>query len=640
MLPLIRLLGGGTGGVAQRRQHLAAQAMVRRRHARPPLLALALALSLAFLAQPLLATRALAETRIALVIGNAGYAKSPLANARNDAELIARALKTVGFTVTKLVDADQNAMRKAVVEFGRRLRATEAVGLFYYAGHGVQVDGENFLVPVGADITAEQEVAVEGLNLAEVLKTMERSASRVNIVILDACRNNPFESMARSGGGGLAPVSAPAGTLIAFATAPGQVATDGDGAHSPYSSALAQAMQAPGIPLEEVFRRTRRQVLAATGNRQTPWEHSSLTAEFHFRPKAAEPETSTRPAGLDLGEKQVEEIRAWERIKETRDATVLRRHIEAYPQGIFRDLALLRLEQLRSQEKDGNSVAGWFGGIFGVARGDPEAERLLEEGLKLEARGTPEAFAQAFQRYKAAAARGLPAAMHQLARAYDKGRGVERSIAEAAAWYQKAADLGHAPAMASLGTMYEFAEGVPADLAEALRLYRLAAEAGVAHGMTSLAYLYQQGKGVARDSAEARRWYAAAVDKGNPRAMYNLALMHTRGEGGERDFAVAVRLLEAAVAKGHAGARRELAFLYDEGRGVKRDPEAAARHLLLAYKAGHKDARMDLLARPEAWSAATRREVQKALARAGLYEGRITGFFDPRTRRAIEAYGS
>ena len=582
-----------------------------------------------------------AEQRLALVVGNSGYASGPLVNPKHDAELIAKALTAVGFSVTKLIDADQKSMRRAVVEFGRKLRTTEAIGLFYYAGHGVQVDGENFLVPIGADITAEQEVAVEGLNLNEVLKTMERASSRVNIVVLDACRNNPFVTAARSQTGGLANVTAPAGTLIGFATAPGRIATDGDGANSPYSAALAQALQLPGLSLEEVFRRTRRQVLAATANKQTPWEHSSLTVEFFFRPKtAAEPEASGRPSAIGgLPERQVEEIKAWEQIKDTQDTELLRRHITAYPSGLFTDLARLRLEQIAQRDKDGATVAGWLGGILGTQRGDPEAIRLFEEGLKLEAKATPDAVRDAFQRYKAAAERGLPAAMHQLARAYDKGRGAERSIAEAARWYQKAADLGHPPSMAALGTLYEFAEGVPVDLAEALRLYRLAAEAGDPQGMTSLAYLYQQGKGVARDGEEARRWYAAAAAKDNARAMYNLALMHTRGEGGPRDFKEAVRNLSLAIAKGHVGAHREFAFLNDSGTGLKRDPAAAARHLLIAYKAGHPEARMDLLTRPEAWSLATRREIQKQLKDAGAYQGRISGTFDPATRRAIEAYG-
>lgn len=580
-----------------------------------------------------------AENRVALVVGNSGYAVSPLANPRFDAEIIARALKAVGFSVTKLIDADQRTLRKAVIDFGRKARAPDTVGLFYYAGHAVQIDNENYLVPVGADIGAQQEVAVEGVNLGEILRTMERPSGGANIIILDACRNNPFAGSGRALGGGLAPVHAPAGTLIAFATAPGEVASDGEGTNSPYSAALAEALQAPGVPIEEVFRRTRRQVLAATANRQTPWEHSSLTVEFFFRPKAAEPEASRRGTPLaGAAERQLAEIEAWEKIKGTRDPEVLRAHIAAYPGGLFAELAQLRLAQLKGRPQDPGTIAGWFGSIFAPPAGDAEAERLLEEGLKLEARATPEGFGEAFKRYKAAAEKGLPAAMHQLARAFDKGQGTARSIADAARWYQKAADLGHAPAMASLGTMYEFADGVPVDLVAALRLYRLAAEKGDAAGMTSLAYLYEQGKGVARDGAEARRWYAMAAEKGDARAMYNLALMQARGDGGERDFAAAVRLLEGAIAKGHVGAHRELAFLYDEGRGVKRDAAAAARHLLVAFKAGHKDARVDLFERPEAWSTATRRAIQRKLAMDRLFAGRQTGFFGPSTRVALEAF--
>ncbi|MEZ5849276.1 MAG: caspase family protein [Hyphomicrobiaceae bacterium] len=582
---------------------------------------------------------AAAETRHALVIGNGGYQTAPLRNPKNDAEAIAKALTATGFVVTTLIDADQKAMRRAVVDLGRRLRGADSVGVLYYAGHGVQLAGENYLIPVGADIRNESEVAVEGVNLAEILKTMGAAQSRINIVVLDACRNNPFAAGARAGGGGLAPVDAPAGTLIAFATAPGQVALDGEGANSPYSLALSKAIPAAGVVLEEVFRKTRREVLAVTGKRQTPWEHSSLTGAFFFKPKQAEPEASQRSVDLGgLADAQIAEIRAWERIRDSQDPAVLATHVASFPNGIFADVAKLRLEQQKKQRERGDTVAGWLGNIFGATGGDAESERMLEDGLKLEAKGTADADRDAFKLYRTAAGRGLPAAMHQLARAYDRGRGTERSLKDAAAWYQKAADLRHAPSQASLGTMYEFGEGVPVDLVRALRLYTLAADVGDANGLASLGYLYQQGKGVARDEAEARAWYAKAAKAGSTRAMYNLALMQIRGQGGTRNFAEAVALLDQAIAKGHVGAHRELAFLYDEGRGVTRDPRAAADNLLIAFKAGHRDARMDLLTRPEALSAATRREVQRKLSEKGLYSGRTNGYFDMRTRLAIERF--
>ncbi len=249
----------------------------------------------AFAALVALPAAAWAETRIALVIGNSGYASKPLPNPARDADLIARTLRSVEFQVTLILDANQDAMKRAILEFGRQLRASDSVGLFYYAGHGVQVDGENFLIPVGADIKDLEEVALNGVNVTELMKTMERAASRLNIAVLDACRDNPFPAPTRTLARGLAPVTAPSGTLIAYATAPGQVAFDGDDGHSPYSAALAEAIPTAGAPLEEVFRRTRRKVLEVTQSKQTPWEHSSLTGEFFFKPKGAEPETSARP---------------------------------------------------------------------------------------------------------------------------------------------------------------------------------------------------------------------------------------------------------------------------------------------------------------------------------------------------------
>ncbi len=205
-----------------------------------------------------------AERRLALVIGNSAYSFGALDNPKNDAALMAKALKGVGFEVTELIDADQKTMKKAMLDFGRSLRDSDSVGLFYYAGHGVQVDGENYLVPVDANIRDEADVAVEAVAATELLKTMQRAASRINIAIFDACRNNPFASTTRGGTRGLARIDAPAGTIIAYATAPGDVALDGQGGNSPYATALAKNMAADGLTVEEVFKRARREVKTET----------------------------------------------------------------------------------------------------------------------------------------------------------------------------------------------------------------------------------------------------------------------------------------------------------------------------------------------------------------------------------------
>lgn len=580
-----------------------------------------------------------AETRLALVIGNSGYATNALQNPKNDAALIARALKVVGFEVVMLVDADQSAMKRAILDFGRKLRASDAVGLFYYAGHGVQVGGENYLIPVGADIKDVEEAALQGVSLAELLKTMERASGRLNIAILDACRDNPFLSTTRSGARGLAHVKAPSGTLIAYATAPGEVALDGSGGHSPYSAALAEAIPTIGISLDEVFRKTRRKVLEVTANKQTPWEHSSLTGEFFFRPKAAEPEASLRSGdgAYGLSHARLDEIRDWEKIKDTIDIAVLKAHAERYPDGVFREVVALRVSRLENPPSPWNWIFASDGRTVRLS----EAEPIYEQAVRLDGKATGgAALAEAAGLYRRAAELGLPAAMYQTARAYDHARGVEKDVVEAAKWYKRAADQEHAGAMAALGTLHEFGEGVPKDLAEALRLYRLGSEAGDPQAMTSLAYLYASGKGVSRDAQQARRWYATAAERGIPRAMYNLALLNIRGEGGARDMTEAVRLLKAASAQGHGAAMRELAFLYDEGRGVERNPEQAAAHLLASYRAGNKDARLDVRVRSLAWSFATRREIQKQLTTQGLYAGPAHGVFDAPTRKALDRYAS
>ncbi|MEQ1577245.1 MAG: caspase family protein [Hyphomicrobium sp.] len=587
------------------------------------------------------AAPARAESRLALVIGNGGYSSRPLANPANDAALITRTLQATGFEVTTLIDAGQAAMKKGMLEFGRRLRASDSVGVFYYAGHGVQIDGENYLIPADADIKELEEVALNGVSLSELMKTMERSGSRLNLAILDACRDNPFASSTRSGVRGLAAVSAPSGTLIAYATAPGHVALDGQGANSPYTAALAEAVPLEGSSLEDVFRRTRRKVLEVTGGRQTPWEHSSLTGEFFFRPKTSAPEVSAREAVSppQAADARLAEIAAWQAVKGTTEQEALRQFMAAYPEGLFSELATLRLAKL---EPPPSSPWPWTVSEAGRSAPEPsEAEGLYEEALKLDGpQSTAADLVAAATLYRRAANDGLPAAMFALGRSYDKGRGVERNLAQAAQWYRAAADKGHAGAMASLGTMYEFGEGASLDLAGAFRLYQQAAELGEANAMTSLGYLYAAGKGVAADPSKARRWYQMAVERGQPRAMFNLAVMLLRGEGGPADSTEAARLLQIAGSKGHAGALRELVTLFDAGRGVPRDPVQAADFLIESYAAANDKSRTELLRRPEVWSLAVRREAQRKLQVRGHYSGRLTGVFDAATRRGFDRMAS
>jgi hypothetical protein len=226
-----------------------------------------------------------ADQKIALVIGNAAYPASRLRNPVNDAKAMADKLRSLGFDVVLRTDSTQRDMTRAISQFGQRL-ALGSVGLFYYAGHGMQVRGKNFLIPIDAEIETEGSVTSESVDVDQVLSQL--GPARLSMVILDACRNNPFERKFRSGaGGGLAQIDAPTGTMLAYATAPGKVAADGTGNNGIYTAALLGALDTPGLKVEDVFKQVRINVLKASDNQQTPWESSSLTGEFYFRTPAA-----------------------------------------------------------------------------------------------------------------------------------------------------------------------------------------------------------------------------------------------------------------------------------------------------------------------------------------------------------------
>ena len=220
--------------------------------------------------------------RVALVIGNGAYKDSPLKNPPNDAEDIAAALKALGFDVISRRNASQRDMKAAVREFGQKLRGAEA-GLFYYAGHGLQVKGGNYLVPVAVDIESEADAEDQGVALDYVMRTMEESGAKFNVSILDACRNNPFARSFRSASRGLASTQAASGMLIAYATAPGSVASDGEGRNGIYTKHLLKNLKEGDSDILKVFQRVRTSVVGETAGRQTPWESTSLVGDFFFR---------------------------------------------------------------------------------------------------------------------------------------------------------------------------------------------------------------------------------------------------------------------------------------------------------------------------------------------------------------------
>ena len=220
--------------------------------------------------------------RLALVIGNSKYEIGALRNPVNDARSMAKKLQSIGFEVMLYTDLPYQEMKNKIREFGNKLDSQKGVGLFYYAGHGLQVNGENYLVPVDAHIRNYQDIEEQAINLGRVTGEMAYAKNDLNIIILDACRNNPFEGMAGQTGKGLAGTSAPSGTFIAYATAPGSVAADGSGQNGLYTQELLKVIDIRGKKIEDIFKMVRRSVYQLSNKKQTPWENSSIFDDFYF----------------------------------------------------------------------------------------------------------------------------------------------------------------------------------------------------------------------------------------------------------------------------------------------------------------------------------------------------------------------
>ena len=311
------------------------------------------------------------EKRIALVVGNWDYSDSPLVNPQYDAENMAASLDRLGFEVLHRTNLDQKAFNKVIQEFGEKIRSGGS-GVFFYAGHGMQINGINYLVPIGAKFKGEASVDKVAVNADSVLAQMSKANNRVNLVILDACRNNPFEEKTSGsdsgsrGSGGLAQMNAPSGTLISYSTSPGLTASDGAGRNSPFTKNLLTSMKQPGLAVEQVFKKVRVEVEKETYLEQTPWEVSSLKGDFYFNLTATTEEKSA--SGTADASLLSKDLAAWTTVQSSQDPAAYAAYLRQYPQGQFAELALWKQKTV--------SPAG-------AGKATPHNEKLLD--LQLDA---------------------------------------------------------------------------------------------------------------------------------------------------------------------------------------------------------------------------------------------------------------
>ena len=564
-------------------------------------------------------TSASAEKRIALVVGNSAYQNvTPLDNPANDASLMAETLRGLGFSLVgngARLNLDKMALDDAVQEFGRETQGAD-VALFYYAGHGVQVRGSNYLIPVNANPTREADVDFQMVDINLVLNQMQGSGTRLNLVILDACRNNPFGGRGlRSSEGGLAQIRAPEGTLISYATQPGSIAQDGSDGHSPYTTALATTIKRADLDIFQTFNEVGLEVKRSTGGSQQPWLSSSpIDGRFYF----VSPSGSAVSAFRERPEQQA-------RLAEPSDPLPLDPVTDCdrlasnpsdpqHTRSIFGlwinqiDIvpALAACNAAMAQFPNVARFAYQAGRVAFLQKDYLLARQLFQTAARAgypasfvnlavlysHGYGVPADYAEARRWYDRAAAAGDPAALNGIGFLYEKGYGVPADYAEARRWYDKAATAGSTGAMVNLGNLFQNGSGVSKDFGEARRWYEKASAAGDPGGMNNLGALYRDGRGVARDYEVARKWFEKAAKAGDANAMDNRGALSFNGLGVSRDFAEARNWYEKSAAAGQPVAMRNLGAIYAQGHGVRRDYNEARKWYEMAAAIGDEPAKL------------------------------------------------
>ena len=612
------------------------------------------------------ARAALAEVRVALLIGNAAYAEVPvLENPVNDARDLAAALESLNFRVFLGEDKTADGMRALFDDFAQAALDAD-VALFFFAGHGLQAGARNYLVPVDASLADPDTFLSQTIALDELLAPLEDSPG-LRLIFLDACRDNPLGSEGE--GDGLARVGTAADFLFAFATQPDNVAYDGLGRNSFFTEALLSRIHTPGQDISELMIGVRRDVLSATGGRQIPWENSSLTQQFRFLPGQETVSAETMlwqlasraqdpvlmhlylerfPEGAHVpdvmaflqvdegtaggavrrlpGTGELEARRLWELAQRTRMRPLVERYLQLFPDGADAADARRLLEALPGAQQD-NAVR--------------QCERLATHPRDATANTAGVPFS-ALERNATAAVAACRAAVADfpdvphLTALLARARAAAGQRDEAVVLYRQAAAAGDLRAMVSLALLHETGDGVARDLDAAIRLFEQAAENGSPDAAINLAVALFEGRGTERDVPRAIRLLERASAAGSPIATFNLGVLTERGVA---DVGIpAMELFLRAAREGEAAGYRAAAVILDEGRGTEADPIRAADLLLRAVASDDGSSLAELIQPDAGWRPATITALQEQLLSAGHHDGPVTGETGPGLEAALRSW--
>ncbi len=560
---------------------------------------------------------AAAGERVALVIGNSHYEfATPLNNPENDAVAVASVLEKLGFSVVRGLDLDRDALVGKIREFARQLRGADTA-LFYYSGHGLQVDGRNYLVPLDAKLDDEADLDFEAVEMATVIKQMEREP-RTNLIFLDACRDNPLaRNLARNMGTrstavgrGLARLDSGVGTLIAFSTQPGNVALDGEaGGNSPFTAALLAHIETPNTDISRVLRKVRQDVLAATNGNQVPWSSSSLIGDFYFTTAAATTATAGESDELTALRERLEQLE--EKLANQQQAALQPSIDPAGPETGHGEINTCDLLAADPADRRSNG--------FGVSLQDIDAVTAVAS-CEASALNDPSSAVQKYQLARSYAAAGL--------------------TGQAAALLEELADAGDAAAMLTLARMQLVGNGVERNTTKALNLLAQAAARGMPAATSLIGYLHEAGLGVPRNYTTAAGYYRSAAEAGDLFAMKAQSRLLENGLGVGRDYAEANRWANRAAMHETAFAQLRLAQMLDSGSATASDAASAAAAAFSALLFANEPAARRLRRSARLWSSAFWQELQKQLRSSGSYTGPIDGLYGERTWAAIDAVGA
>jgi TPR repeat protein len=524
--------------------------------------------------------------RSALIVSNAAYGFNPLDNPINDGRALAGTLRELGFEVTLLENVGRAEFEAALTDLSFTFQAG-GIGLFYYAGHAVQYQGINYLLPTDFELEQGADLRRYSVSIDSILQSMDEAGVGLKLVVLDSCRNYPFGEVNEAFGQGLASVATTGETLVAYATAAGQFALDGQGPNSPYTSALISALELPGHDVYDIFRIVRAKVREATDGKQLPWVSGSIETQIVFRD--AEPEVAA-PAPGELTVASVH----WNTIKASADPADFSEFLQLYPQSDYGPAAVERIQLLTRQGEQSpgpvlanvETLAGPGAQVLEVTpcdlwAADPFDPQRVTAGIEWGLVNTR----QALRACASAVAEQPddPRLNFQLGRALD----VAERFEEAMSFYQRAADAGYPAALKNIGFMYRTARGVPRDFERAAEYYFMSALDGVPAARSAVAKLYEEGWGLPQSYDDAFRWYQLAAEQGFAPAIDAVGVMYHNGWGVEANLAKAAEYHRKAAALGWGNALSNMGKLYAKGEGVPQDVDEAVRWFAEATEQGH-----------------------------------------------------